>query len=250
MSKEEDLSEKYLIRRSFVPRPDHCFVMLDYSQMEYRMMLDYAGEMELIEQVKNGMDIHEATAQMMGVSRREAKTLNFMLLYGGGAQKLADALGLSLEEAQKLKALYFDKLPKVRSFIRKCVKVAEQRGYIVAWSGRVLRYPDSDFAYKAPNGLIQGGCADVVKHAMVECHSFLAHYKSKMLVQVHDELLFEMHKDELALVPRLQGIMEGAYPYKHLPMEVGVDHSWVSWADKVEGLPNGNDDRGAQVCQM
>ena len=101
------------------------------------------------------------------------------------------------------------------------------------------------FAYKAPNYLIQGGCADIIKLAMNEIDDFLLPYKSRMLLQIHDELLFKVHKSELDIVPSLVNIMERVYPHKHLPLTAGVSYSWKSWADKTEGLPSVAPARGA-----
>jgi DNA polymerase-1 len=261
--------------------------MIDFDQMEYRLMLDYAGEKQLIELVKSGLDVHEATAQMMStesrtVSRDEAKTINFMLLYGGGTAKLAMALFPTklpekelklvfeainfwsrfdlaakeafnkidpalvehdkpfLRKAAELKELYFEKLPAVKKFIKSVQNVAIERKTLVNWMGRVYQFPVPESAFKAPNYLIQGGCADIVKIAMGRIAERLRGLKSRMVVQVHDEVVFEIHRDELNIVPELKQILESVYPAKYLPLTCGVDHSWVSWSDKVEGLPNAN----------
>lgn len=243
LSKEENAQEEYLIRRAFVPRDGFCFVMIDYEQMEYRLMLEAARELKVIAAILGGLDVHEATAREMGVSRYHAKTINFMLLYGGGAQKLATALKVTLGEAQRMREEYFQKLPRIRSWIRGITDAIQGRGdgakgYLYNWFGR--RYTiDKEFAYKGPNAYIQGGCADIVKLAMSQLEDFLGRMnaKSRMLVQIHDEILFEIHKDELALVPSLKRIMEQVFPARLLPMACSVDHSWVSWADKVKGLP-------------
>ena len=92
--------------------------MIDYDQQEYRMMVDLAGEHQLIKKIHDGMDVHTATGEMMGVDRRTAKTINFMLLYGGGHEKLAKALGVTNHEAKRLKDKYFRTLPKVERFIK------------------------------------------------------------------------------------------------------------------------------------
>jgi len=160
--------------------------------------------------------------------------INFMLLYGGGSQKLADALGVSLNDAKDLKEKYFSVLPKVKSLISSCQNVVASRGFIHNWFGR--RYHiDYDFCYKAPNYLIQGGCADWIKVAMVNIDNFLKDKKSKMLLQVHDELLFEVHKDEEEIVPILKYLMESVSyesPHLHLSYTVGVDWSDKNWQDK------------------
>jgi len=216
--------------------------------MEYRLMLEYAGEMSVIEQVLDGMDIHTATANMLGVDRDVAKTINFMLIYGGGDEKLATALKITIELAKEYKAEYFSRLKKIIGFIADVKRAARYRGFITNWAGRRCYFPyyiDKRFGgrtrgeYKAPNHLIQGGCADAVKFAMVKCAEYLAkkHARTRMVVQVHDELIFEAHKNELELIPELKEIMESVYPFKHLKLTAGIEHSAVSWEDKKEGMP-------------
>ena len=226
------------IRKAFVPRDGFCFVMLDYDQMEYRLMVDYAEEKELSAKINSGLDVHTACMEMMGMTDREpAKTINFMNLYGGGIQKLADDLGIPLAKATELKANYWRVLPQVQTFIRKVVNMAERRGYIFNWYGRKCNFPDRGFSYIAPNHLIQGGGADVMKVAMNKIDDFLKPYKSRMLIQVHDELVFEISKDEFHIIPEIKKIMETVYPHRFVPLTVGVEHSFISWFDKVEGLP-------------
>lgn len=242
--KQEELGEDFYVRKSFVPREDYCFVMIDYDQQEFRMLLDYAGEHKLIEEVLAGKDVHQATADLMGVDRKTAKMLNFMLLYGGGAAKLAKALEISLDQAKALKEKYFAAMPRVKQLIRAVMRRGENRGYIMNWFGRRCHLKDPDFAYVLPNHLIQGGGADVIKKAMVEIDKFLkdTDADSQMVLQVHDEILFEIHKDELNLVPSLKTMMENIYEaFNGMKLECSVEHSWVSWGtpDRVKGLPGG-----------
>jgi len=232
---DEDKLGSEKVRRCFIPDPDFCLFMPDYDQMEYRMMLDAAGETNIIDLILGGLDVHTATAEMMGVSRKAAKTINFMLLYGGGAAKLAEALGISEAEAKSLKRLYFERLPNVRTWINMIQYRAKKQGYIVNWAGRRCTI-DRGFEYKAPNYYIQGGCADVVKKAMNVIDNRLVG-KSKMLLQVHDELIFNIHKDEFKICPQIVSIMQTIYPHKTLPLTVGAKHSWKSWGDPVSGYP-------------
>lgn len=242
--KEEAASEDYLVRRAFIPEPDYCLICIDFNQMEFRFMLEYAMEMPVIEKVLAGLDVHTATAEMMNVNRNQAKTLNFLLLYGGGVGKLADTLGVDIDKARQLRGQYFASLPKVSAFTRRVIKKADDSEVIRSWTGFPFRFPmvnvngkRMNFSYAAPNHLIQGGCAQVVRRAMVGCHNHLKGMKSRIVLQVHDEFLLEIHKSELAVIPELKDIMEKAYPHKHLPLTCSVSHSWKSWADKIEGLP-------------
>jgi DNA polymerase-1 len=123
-------------------------------------------------------------------------------------------------------------------FIADVTHQAKSRGQISNWLGRRYLFKDPNFAFRAPNYKIQGGCGDVVKVAMVDIDQMLVGRKTKMLVQIHDELLFEGHESELSLIPEIVGIMESTYPYRSLPLTCSVSHSHTSWADKKDGLPS------------
>lgn len=233
-SKEEDLTPEFLIRRAFVPRPGYFFAMLDLDQAEYRMMVDYAGEAELIRKIQSGLDVHVATGQMMGVTRKQAKTINFALLYRSGAAKLALQLGTTLNNARDLKARYFQALPQVRAFIQGVQQTAALRGWVHNWYGRRYMCPDSRFAYKMPNALMQGGVGDLVKVAMNQIDDYLVGRKSRMVAQVHDEVVCEVHESEAHILPDLKAILEGVYPYKRLKLTAGLETSRKSLADREE----------------
>ena len=237
---EEQLAHEFVVRRAFIPRTDHIFIMPDYSAMEYRMMLDVAGQEDLIEKVAAGHDVHQAAADLAGISRKSAKTMNFLLLYGGGPKKLAENLGIGIQEAYELRSKYFAALPKVQEFLRKISDVAASRGWIFNWMGRKSMLPDSNFSYKAANYYIQGGCADVMKVAMVNIGDYIKNnnLQSRMVLTIHDELVVEVHKNEIETVPHMvKDFMEKAYPFKRLPMAVEMEWSDVSLADKKKGFP-------------
>lgn len=247
-NEEKAVDEEYPTRRAIIPREDHCFIMPDYSAMEYRLMLDYACnivgyETPLTAEVKEGKDVHQATADLVTaggfqLDRSRAKNGNFATLYGSGAKTLAKTLGTTDEEARRVKAAIFRAAPEIQRFIQSVMKCASQRGYIFNWMGRRCLFPDSSFAYKAPNYLIQGGCADIVKAAMVQIDEYLTFKKSKLVMTVHDELVVEVHKSEIDTVPKqVVKIMESVFPSKYLPMVVSMEHSWKSLADKVGGYP-------------
>lgn len=234
---KEESSDSISVRASFIPRPGNVLVEMDYKSMEFVLMCDYAEEMELIEKLKQGLDPHLATAELVGLERREAKTISFMLLYGGGVTKLSESLGISLKAAREIKAKYFQALPRVEALISGVMERAKVRGYIFNFMGRRSYFLNPAFAYKAPNALIQGSGADVCKIAMVRLHEFLAPYQTKMVLQIHDAILFDMPPNEIWLIPYLKKIMEEAYPYKHIPLQVSVEHSWDSWGDLLKGEP-------------
>ena len=224
-------NEEYKARGCIIPMPGTFFYMPDFDQMEYRKLLDTAEEMSVIEKVLGGLDVHTATAQDMGVDRFAAKTLNFMLLYGGGAEKLANALGISVAEGKRKKALYFKTLNNVSNLVNALISTVEKRKYITNWYGRKLLLPPQG-SYAIANHYIQGGCADIVKIAMVRLDSFLSDKKSKMLLQVHDEILFQIDNSEVHILPELNKIMREAYPAKYLPLTCGSDYSISNWHDK------------------
>jgi len=237
---------EFPIRRAFVPRPGFFFLSLDYKQMEFCMLLDESGQQDLIQQLKSGHDAHDATAKLTGLSRKQAKTLNFGLLYGMGVAKLGAAIGVSREEAAKFKRQYFAALPMVEHFILQCSGAVRQRisrdpgnGWIKTWFGRRGYFDDEKWSYKAANFRIQGGCADVVKIAMCNLHDLLKDKKSRMVLQVHDELLFEVAFDEQDIIGEIIKTMESAYPARSLPMSVSVGYSLKSFYDIVEEDPRG-----------
>lgn len=236
--KEYDPEDPWNVRRCFKPPEGWCFFAPDYDQMEYRMMLDMAGEMSVIEKVLGGLDVHTATAEKMGCERQAAKTINFLLLYGGGVQKLADALGIGLDEAQRLYRSYFNNLPKVNLWRRKIIAQGEHQKYVKNWIGGIS-FVERGYEYKGPNYVIQGGCAQVVKKAMLNIDQYMREHKlrSKMILQLHDELLFAMHPEELSHAPVIVSMMENAYVHKHLPLTAGPSYSWKSWGDKSDGYP-------------
>lgn len=162
--------------------------------------------------------------------------LNFLLLYGGGVSKLAEALHVPESEAKDLRDLYFSRLPKVKEFIATVIKTARDRGYVYNWLGRRF-FCERDWAYKMPNRIIQGGGADVMKKALVGCQELLNGTQSRIFLTVHDEIDFYIHAGEFSLIPKIKKIMEEAYPHRHLPLTVSISHSWVSLGDLKDGGP-------------
>lgn len=250
------------VRKSFSAPEGFDMASLDFDQQEYRMMLEYAEEMELIAQVKGGLDVHTATANLAGISRQEAKTLNFMLLYGGGTVKLCLALfkptttepilwviwkqenGWKLEAedkkwldqvtpelvAENLPELYKAEELRAKYFERlPAVKKLISRCREVAKSrGYITTWTGrrlhfkSAFSYKAPNGLIQGGASDVIKVAMNRIEEELRGCQSYLTASIHDEIVLTVHKSERDVIGRVKNIMETSFPAKLLPLTVGA----------------------------
>lgn len=235
--KEEDSTDPYVVRGCFMPRPGKIFVSFDYSQMEYRMMAAYAGQMDVIEKVMNGADFHQATADLLGVSRKHAKTLNFAILYGAGADKIAAMLGISPAEAKRLKDKYFMALPKVEKFVDNVIGLGRARGHVFNWMNRKM-YADYEYCYALPNHLIQGGGADVVKMAMVKLSQ---QFSFPMVLQIHDQLVFEMAPEEFKYINEIKEVMENIFPPKN-GIKLTVDVSWSATSlaerDMTKGVPS------------
>jgi DNA polymerase-1 len=156
-----------------------------------------------------------------------------MLLYGGGIIKTAMKLRTSEETAKIIRKKYFSRFKKVDSFIDKVKNTIKTRGFIFNIFGRRRRL-GRDEAYKAVNALVQGVCADIVKEKMIRCYRLLDGYKSGLILQVHDELGFEISMDELHLIPQIITIMEDTIHYVGVKLSVDAAFTKTTWADKEE----------------
>lgn len=240
--KRSDKEEaKYKVRRCFIPKPGGFFMDADYKGAEYFMAMDYSREMQVIEELKAGLDPHKRLASEMAIkSRDDAKTMQFRILYGGGKGAVGRALGYKGAEADTIgkqkRDEYFRRMPALAATIHTVSRVAVARGYIFNWLGRILQY-GRDTAYKAFNGLIQGGVGDMTKKAMVDIAPVLAPHRSRMLIQVHDAILLWIAFGEEHLIPVIHDKMKNAYPHKVLPMQVDAKYSATSWADLTDTPP-------------
>jgi DNA polymerase-1 len=202
-------------------------------------MIDLSGDQQVIEKVKDGVDIYVAMAEMVKqhtgieITRSEAKALSLGVAYGQGAALIASNLGCSLEQAKKLKKVFLASLRGVNALDQWCKTQAKKFGRIHNPYGRVTQI-DRGFEYKALNAMIQGTAADCTKTGIVEAYKFLQPYKSNVVLSVHDEIIFEIHHSEKHLVEDLQQIMIDAYPHRHLPLRVDIEVSSSSWAKKQE----------------
>lgn len=231
---------EWRVRDSFKARDGFVFCSIDYAAQEYRLTADYAGERDLISQIKAGVDVHSATASMMKVDRFSAKVLNFALLYGAQPPKIAGMLGVSVEKATDLKNLYFSKLGSISGFISNVKSAIDRRGYIFNFAGRVLHFPviefevdgkkrKGNFAYKGPNYIIQSSGSEIMRRALLAVHEFLIPYQSKIVLSVHDELLIELHEEEFHLIPEIRRLMCVGYPSKNglgMDTSVAIGKSW------------------------
>jgi DNA polymerase-1 len=230
------------IRAAFVPAPGWRFVAADYSQIELRLLAHVSGEESLVEAFRNGEDIHRRTAsEVFGVplaevtptQRDAAKTTNFSVIYGVTAFGLARGLGISSREAQEFLDRFFARHPRVRAYLDATVKEGRDRGFVQTLFGRRRYLPElrsgnpnlRGFAERmATNAPIQGTAADLIKIAMIRMARALddARLESRMLLQVHDELLFEAPPGEEQRLEALAAeIMEGAMTLD-VPLKVDV----------------------------
>jgi len=236
------------IRRGFVPRPGHRFIVADYSQIELRLLAHLSGDAAFVEAFRAGGDIHRQTAALIfGVApeavtaemRGRAKTINFATIYGQGPHALARQLGIPYEDARRFIDDYFVRFAGVRSFLDRTVEEAKQRGYVETILGRRRYIPelkDKNFSVRAfgertaTNSPLQGSAADLIKVAMIKVSDAVrAGFEAKLLLQVHDELVVEAPQAEVEEVARLvKDCMEGA-AVLHVPLvaTVGIGPNWL-----------------------
>ena len=230
---EEESTQTNLIRRCIIPPPGHTLASLDFKSQEYKIMLAYADQRDIIEKVNKGVDVHQATAEMVGVTRKVAKTLNFAILYGAGPEKIAGMLGIPFDDAYHLRNKYLSRLPMVKHFINKVRSTGQARGHIYNWMGRKLHLPGGIRAnsYALPNHLIQSSGADICKVAMVRVWERIKNTDVRMFIQVHDSLGFYIPNGELGILSEIKEIMEEAWQEKNgIKMEVDVKVSEKSFA--------------------
>jgi len=231
-----------IIRKAFIAEKNHQLVSADYSQVELRVLAHISGDEGLISAFEKDLDIHTATAsEIFSVSldqvnsdmRRKAKAVNFGLAYGQGAVGLAESLKIPRKEASEIVARYFQRFPKVKSYMHEIVEQAKAQGYVESIFGR-RRYLDE---LKSSNGMIrkfgeraainapmQGSVSDLVKKAMIKLHASksVAELSAQMLLQVHDELLFEVRSEQAtALEGECKKQMESAVSLK-VPLRADV----------------------------
>ena len=232
------------VRKAFVPR-DENYVLLaaDYSQIELRLIAELSGDEAMKTSFLKGEDIHKSTAskvfnvpldEVTREQRSHAKTVNFGIIYGVSAFGLSNQTNLSRGEAKELIEAYYESYPTLKNYISTQVDFARDNGFVETLLGRrrylkninsqnaIVRAGDERNAVNAP---IQGSAADIIKIAMINIDRLFKKekYKSKMLLQVHDELVFDIHKDELELLkPIIKSEMENAYKIS-IPLTVDLD---------------------------
>ncbi len=236
------------IRQAFIAPDDYVIVSADYSQIELRIMAHLSRDKGLLTAFAEGKDIHRATAaevfdrpleSITSEQRRSAKAINFGLIYGMSAFGLARQLNIPRKEAQKYMDLYFERYPGVLEYMERTRQQAKEQGYVETLEGRRLWLPEigsrngarrAAAERAAINAPMQGTAADIIKRAMIAVDDWLLKSgpRVKMIMQVHDELVFEVHKDDLqAVSQKIHELMEGCVKLEvPLLVEVGSGKNW------------------------
>jgi DNA polymerase-1 len=230
------------IREAFVASDGYTLLAADYSQIELRIMAHLSGDDSLLQAFAKGEDIHRHTAsEIFGISlddvssdqRRSAKAINFGLIYGMSAHGLSKQLGIERHQAAEYMQTYFDRYPGVRQYMDNTRDQAKEQGYVETIFGRRLYLPEINssngmrrqYAERtAINAPMQGSAADIIKRAMIDIHSWLSEADTgiRMIMQVHDELVFEVPVDQLDMAKHtIEKFMMGAAELK-VPLEVGI----------------------------
>ena len=239
------------IRKAFIARDEnHTIVSADYSQIELRIIAALSGDPEMIRSFQNGEDIHASTAakvfnitleEVTREQRSHAKTVNFGIVYGVSAFGLSNQTSLSRGESKDLIEAYYKTYPRLKQYIQEQVELAREQGYVRTITGRRRYLKDINSQNQvvrggaernAVNAPIQGSAADIIKIAMINIHKRLIseNWKSKMLLQVHDELVFDVHNSELERIkPMIKEEMESAFTLD-VPLEVDLGEG-VSWLE-------------------
>jgi len=238
------------VRKAFVPRDkNHVLLAADYSQIELRIIAALSKEETMINAFKNGEDIHASTAakvfnvpleEVTREQRSNAKTVNFGIVYGVSAFGLSNQTNLSRSEAKELIDTYYETYPKLKAYMAAQVDFAREKGYVETVLNRRRYLKDinsrnamvrSGAERNAVNAPIQGSAADIIKLAMINIHKRFEkeNFTSKMLLQVHDELVFDAHKDELETIkPIIKYEMENAFKMTvPLDVEIGIGQNWL-----------------------
>lgn len=238
------------VRKAFVPRaPEYTLLSADYSQIELRIIAAISRDENMMSAFRSGLDIHTATAaKVYGVDipdvtsdmRRNAKSVNFGIIYGVSAFGLSENLGIARSEAKVLIDNYFAQYPSIRQYMEDQVNFARKHGYVQTILGRKRWLKDINSSnavvrgYAERNAInmpIQGTAADMIKLAMISLHKTFKenNFRSKMILQVHDELVFDAHMDEVDIIkPLIIEGMRNAMPLEvPVEAEIGTGHNWL-----------------------
>lgn len=181
------------LKRAFIPRMGYSLWEFDYSQLEFRLTTAYAEQNDLVEIFNDpSRDIFSEMAEDMRWLRQNVKTLVYLILFGGGGNRARVAFGVSLDEGKEIVEAFHRRYPGIRKISRKAQNLASSRGYVQYWTGRRRHFPKGSKYYRAFNSIIQGGEAEIVKRAMIKLEKDVCDESCRMVLQVHDSVVFEI----------------------------------------------------------
>lgn len=231
----------YEIRDLFVAPENSSLVFMDYEQMELRVFAIYADEQNMLDTFIRGDDVHaenaksifgelpskEENEQEYKRLRQWAKSISFGIIYGMGTKSLAKFMQLDFDETELFYSKYMDTFPNIQKFMHNVDSMIRKRGYSRTWKKRRRRFTNVGESYKAVNAIIQGSCADIVKQAMIRCNDLIEGKQTKMILQIHDELVFEVPDSEKDLIPKLADLCTDFPEFKDiLKIETRVSKQW------------------------
>jgi DNA polymerase-1 len=226
----------YKVKDVFTARPGYVLVSADYSQAEIRWGTHYAREENMAQNLLQGLDIHSVTADALNIPRDAAKRINFGIIYGIGKKSLAKQLRIPEEKAGEYLSLYHGMYPGFRRLYNRAENAATERGYIRMFTGRIRRYDAYNPTHKASSNLIQGAVAEMMRLAILRLGDLLADTDTHMLLQIHDQILFEVPEYRLRqILSVIRDGMENFLPGFELmvPMKVDIKVG-KSWGQMTE----------------
>ena len=230
------------VRGGFVAKEGYKLIGIDYSQIELRLLAHFSGDEAMVEAFRTGKDIHKETAlKLFGeeeavAKRGVAKSINFGLLYGMGPKRLSETIGISMKEAKSYIESYFATFPTIKNYLTAVADNAKEKGFVQTLLGR-KRFFDFEHANamqyagylrEAVNTVFQGSAADLIKLSMNKIMTTLVDDEAKLLLQIHDELIFEVKEEKAeAFAKAAQNVMEEIYTLKvPLKVSIAIGNNW------------------------
>lgn len=226
-------TEVFKVKDVFTARPGMVMIQADYKQAEMRLVTHYTQDRTMRRLIEDGADLHSATAELLGIPRTAAKRLNFSVIYGIGARKLAENLKEPVEQARDYLERYHALYPGFRHLMSQCEEFAKQYGYIEMWTGRIRHFnvPEAD-PHKAMSNLIQGGVAEIVRVAISRLYPAIRDLGGYLLMQVHDSVIFEVPEGTLDVaLPTIKLIMEDFDFVPAVGVDIEYGRSWGTFHD-------------------
>jgi len=230
--------DQYKVRELVVAPPGYVLMSWDWSQVELRLLAHYTKDPLLLNAFRENKDIHQATSERLKIDRSEAKRINFSIVYGIGVNGLAENLGITKKEAEKYLNQYHSMIPGIKKLYNIAERIAIRDQKLPMWTGRLRHYRKEDATHKAMSNLIQGGVAEMMRIAITRLDEVLKGTRAHMILQVHDEILFEIPEEEVnCWIPVIKEIMED-FPFEvPIKVESKIGYSWghmepVTWSNE------------------